>query len=88
MLEVESTKLFLPTYLRTLSGTSFFARGFTGRKRLDTVFGGLSVRWWSAALVIAADEQGTPVQNRAGPAAVTEHDSRRHSVRAIAGAPP
>ena len=30
------------------------------------------VRWWSAFSVEEADEQGTPVQIRGGPAAVTE----------------
>jgi hypothetical protein len=35
------------------------------------------VRWWSAALIVAADEQGTPVQFRDGPAAVTEHNPRK-----------
>jgi hypothetical protein len=30
------------------------------------------VRWWSAASAGSADKQGTPVQNRDGPAAVTE----------------
>jgi hypothetical protein len=41
------------------------------------------VRWWSAAIVSAADEQGTPVQFRDGPAAVIELDPREHSVLAI-----
>jgi hypothetical protein len=31
-----------------------------------------NVRWWSAALVFAADETGNPVRIRDGPAAVTE----------------
>jgi hypothetical protein len=35
-----------------------------------------NVRWWSVAHVSAADEQGTPVQFRDGPAAVTEQVPR------------
>jgi hypothetical protein len=50
-------------------------QGFTSRRGKASLTS-FDVRWWSAAWFLAADEQGTPVQFRDGPAAVTERESR------------
>ena len=38
------------------------------------------MRWWSASRVLEADEQGTPVRIRDGPAAVTGNESRTNVI--------